>query len=132
MLFINKVKHILSWISYIIKDKNYDWYYMLSLEKKKLLDMIDFFEHNESFCSLDRDIERMHTCVNLLNIILGFTDISETYININNSKLLDDYKDAELLNSISLNNIKQEIYINKAKNLYFNIKKENIFNWELY
>lgn len=115
MRFFKKIKHIISWIKYIVKDENYDWYYMFIIERKKLVDTINFFEENKSFYSVTREIERMKTCVNLLNIILGYTNISEKYINTRNSELYKEYVQSNLLDNVSIDTISNEVYIDKAK-----------------
>lgn len=70
--FLHKIKNIVRWIPTLWKDYDWDYGFMLEIEQKKLMNMIDWYEKNNygHRASSSRIVRQMKLAVSLLDIIL--------------------------------------------------------------
>lgn len=70
--FIHKIKNVFRWIPLLWKDYDWDYGFMLEIERKKLSNMIRWYEENDYGVSVDgkRNVKMMRIALNCLNIIL--------------------------------------------------------------
>lgn len=132
------IKNIIKWSPILWKDKNYDYFYILEVLKFKIENTSEYIEKHKRYIGFERDVERMNTCVRLIDKIqnqsyefecsslLGKS--TEEYI----EKYPLTYKSA--LKSIDKNNpciaYKMcEIRHKKALRILFRLLEENIENW---
>ena len=70
--FFLNIRNIIRWIPTLWKDREWDYAFMLKIEQKKFMNMIDWYEknnygHRASGCSI---VRQMKLAVSLLDIIL--------------------------------------------------------------
>lgn len=127
--FINGCKSLLKWRKLIYNDRDYDWVYMLYMERRKLHNMYERI-NDESLLASDK-VRYIDISIKLINIILdsdGMDDCSN-YVNIKNC---DVYKNMVKLGiSSEIIEEHQTCYIRQAKalSLYNKIRTMYMFDW---
>lgn len=150
--FKNKIKRILYRIKKIFKyiklaynDLDWDYYYMLILEKAKFEDIANYFTKSniaEEDWAVARDAK---ICIKLIDIINGkdssydmkynqknFDVIITKYVNIKNIKRFDEsnYLSNDYKANVDLRYlVKDDLRIKKAWNLYCKIREYNMMDW---
>ena len=152
--FISSISVILHWIPILYKDRDWDWYFLLKIERTKIRQMEKYFRES-SIAEQDKNNAKwLHVCDKLLSImmdedtalkyedtpretksILDFPhrNYLDRYINTKNANRFFDEDEMGWLNkykegnshSIYLNNLR----ISKAKYLYYKIRENFTFNW---
>lgn len=141
-------KKIISWIPIIWKDRDYDYEYLFDIERKKLSQMLTYFQtsplvHKREIC---RDIQ---ICINLLDIVCKKADeylempkdVKQTndfaifnhrvnwrnaYRFLNNSQ---EEIEKQMSNPNLLAHILNDIYTQKALHLYYKILFNKVRSW---
>ena len=139
-----RIKKIFKYIKLAYNDFDWDYYYMLILEKAKFEDIVNYFTKSniaEEDWAVARDAK---ICIKLIDIIIGedssydmkynqknFDVIITKYVNIKNMKRFDEsnyfsntYKNVDLRDLI-----KDDLRIKKAWNLYCKIREYNMRDW---
>ena len=139
-----RIKKIFKYIKLAYNDWDWDYYYMLILEKAKLEDMARYYATcniAETDWTVARDAK---ICIKLIDIISGedssynvkynqknFDVIITKYVNIKNIKRFDESN--YLSNAYKTNAIryliKDDLRIKKAWNLYCKIREYNMRDW---
>lgn len=139
-----RIKKIFKYIKLAYNDWDWDYYYMLILEKAKLEDMARYYATcniAETDWAVARDAK---ICIKLIDIISGedssynvkynqknFDVVITKYVNIKNIKRFDESN--YLSNAYKTNAIryliKDDLRIKKAWNLYCKIREYNMRDW---
>lgn len=139
-----RIKKIFKYIKLAYNDWDWDYYYMLILEKAKLEDMARYYATcniAETDWTVARDAK---ICIKLIDIISGedssynvkynqknFDVVITKYVNIKNIKRFDESN--YLSNAYKTNAIryliKDDLRIKKAWNLYCKIREYNMRDW---
>ena len=118
-----KDKRIKQYVRCIKKNiEDYDYIYLLNIEKFKIEKMLEFFKANDVYIGQEFEIRDMQLCVKLLSIII--TDRFNTpYVNTKNKKrfLLGNLKEGQCLNAL--------LRKTKAWYLYNKIRYLSLFKW---
>lgn len=120
-------KEIRRWIRFFMKSNaysNFDWAFMLYIEKEKLSQCIKFYSDNGCHVNNDRIISRMKLAVRLLNIVIDDNVFFEGYIN---SRNIDRFLPKDAL-SIGIN-ILPTLRITKAWYLYNKLRYYYMKEW---
>lgn len=139
-----RIKKIFKYIKLAYNDFDWDYYYMLILEKAKFEDVANYFTKSniaEEDWAVARDAK---ICIKLIDIIIGkdssynikynqknFDVIITKYVNIKNIKRFDEsnyFFNAYKTNAIRYL-IKDDLRIKKAWNLYCKIREYNMRDW---
>ena len=141
-----RIKKIFKYIKLAYNDWDWDYYYMLILEKAKFEDVANYFTKSniaEEDWAVARDAK---ICIKLIDIISGkdssydikynqkdFDVIITKYVNIKNIKRFDESSNY-LSNTYKTNAdlrylIKDDLRIKKAWNLYCKIREYNMRDW---
>lgn len=139
-----RIKKIFKYIKLAYNDWDWDYYYMLILEKAKLEDMARYYATcniAETDWTVARDAK---ICIKLIDIISGedssynvkynqknFDVVITKYVNIKNIKRFDEsnyFSNAYKTNAIRYL-IKDDLRIKKAWNLYCKIREYNMRDW---
>lgn len=126
-----------------------DYGFLLSIEQAKIKDMLDYFEKHDKFVGQDIVMRDMRICISLLDIMLEkrqlfhhtgsiyITDDGElksdnlqhhcdVYVNLKN---INRFVDEELTDFYT--KFPDELYIQKARHLYYKIRYERDQHWWL-
>lgn len=152
--FISSISVILHWIPVLYKDRDWDWYFLLKIERTKIRQMEKYFRESGIAEGDENDAKWLRICDKLLSIMMD-EDTALKYeknrIETKNSLGLPYYKDylikpinernayrffdegmMKFLNvpkydtkNIFLNDLR----IEKAKHLYYKIRENFTFNW---
>lgn len=120
-------KEIKRWIRFFMKSNaysNFDWAFMLYIEKEKLSQCIKFYSDNGCHVNNDRIISRMKLAVRLLNIVIDDNVFFEGYIN---SRNIDRFLPKDAL-SIGIN-ILPTLRITKAWYSYNKLRYYYMKEW---
>ena len=141
-----RIKKIFKYIKLAYNDLDWDYYYMLILEKAKFEDIANYFTKSniaEEDWAVARDAK---ICIKLIDIINGEDssynvkynqknfDVNITkYVNIKNIKRFDGssnyFSNAYKTNADLRYLIKDDLRIKKAWNLYCKIREYNMRDW---
>jgi len=100
------IKNLLIWIEIMWNDRDWDWYFLMVILKKKLSLMESYHEKADTFVGTERETRRMKTCKNLIGRIIKDNYASskqyKVLLSVNREKAfkwLDDHEaqDTELL-----------------------------------
>ena len=116
----------------IKKDNDWDWVYLMTLEKEKLINMANYFSKSRLVVGWENDVKWINYCIKLINIIIEddfpYNKVDAHKINFKNVKRF--YNRHELTNNdMEDSYIKNMIYTLKAENLYYEIRKNYTRNW---
>jgi len=151
---IRGISNLISYFGIIWKDRNWDYGFMLELERKKLQRAIKWYEKNDYGVAVNgkRYCNQMRVALNCLNIILdndwwtinrpddeSITEwlkrphydndyVIKAYINLNNWKRFMPWLSEESVNS-KPNLWKVELREIKAWNLYHKIRGQYMRDW---
>lgn len=151
--FISSISVILHWIPILYKDRGWDWYFLLKIERTKIRQMEKYFRKSGIAEQDKNNAKWLHVCDKLLSImmdedtalkyedtpretksILDFPhrNYLDRYINTKNANRFFDEGMMKFLNvpkhdtrNIFLNDLR----IEKAKCLYYKIRENFTFNW---
>ena len=117
------------WKRLLKKDFDFDFFYLLKLERYKIKQMSKFFKTRAIVASADRTAQELDLCYNLLTIVMYE---KPGIVNTRNaSRFLNEYS-VEMLKNPD-NKIKGYMYtdlrVKKAWNLYCKIRLERTFYW---
>lgn len=148
------VKNLINWLPIIWKDRDWDFAYYFDIEKKKLQNMLKFYE--DSSRVVDVDTKYFKICIKLIDAILENDDyLTQTYdesmslkdfmlnnrnykfnhyVNLKNRhRFLTSGQYQHFTKSLGDNkldaHIKNTIYRLKAKHLYYKILENNVLDW---
>lgn len=140
-----RIKKIFKYIKLAYNDFDWDYYYMLILEKAKFEDIANYFTKSniaEEDWAVARDAK---ICIKLIDIINGkdssydmkynqknFDVIITKYVNIKNIKRFDEsnYLSNDYKANVDLRYlVKDDLRIKKAWNLYCKIREYNMRDW---
>lgn len=140
-----RIKKIFKYIKLAYNDWDWDYYYMLILEKAKFEDIANYFTKSniaEEDWAVARDAK---ICIKLIDIINGkdssydmkynqknFDVIITKYVNIKNIKRFDEsnYLSNDYKANVDLRYlVKDDLRIKKAWNLYCKIREYNMRDW---
>lgn len=140
-----RIKKIFKYIKLAYNDLDWDYYYMLILEKAKFEDIANYFTKSniaEEDWAVARDAK---ICIKLIDIINGkdssydmkynqknFDVIITKYVNIKNIKRFDEsnYLSNDYKANVDLRYlVKDDLRIKKAWNLYCKIREYNMKDW---
>lgn len=140
-----RIKKIFKYIKLAYNDFDWDYYYMLILEKAKFEDIANYFTKSniaEEDWAVARDAK---ICIKLIDIIIGedssydmkynqknFDVIITKYVNIKNIKRFDEsnyFSNAYKTNVDLRYLVKDDLRIKKAWNLYCKIREYNMRDW---
>ena len=140
-----RIKKIFKYIKLAYNDWDWDYYYMLILEKAKFEDIANYFTKSniaEEDWAVARDAK---ICIKLIDIISGKdssydikynqkdSDVIITkYVNIKNIKRFDEsnYLSNDYKANVDLRYlVKDDLRIKKAWNLYCKIREYNMRDW---
>lgn len=140
-----RIKKIFKYIKLAYNDFDWDYYYMLILEKAKFEDIANYFTKSniaEEDWAVARDAK---ICIKLIDIIKGedssydmkcnqknFDVIITKYVNIKNIKRFDksNYLSNDYKANVDLRYlVKDDLRIKKAWNLYCKIREYNMRDW---
>ena len=140
-----RIKKIFKYIKLAYNDLDWDYYYMLILEKAKFEDIANYFTKSniaEEDWAVARDAK---ICIKLIDIINGkdssydmkynqknFDVIITKYVNIKNIKRFDEsnYLSNDYKANVDLRYlVKDDLRIKKAWNLYCKIREYNMMDW---
>lgn len=116
----------------IKKDNDWDWVYLMTLEKEKLINMANYFSKSRLVVGWENDVKWINYCIKLINIIIedDFPDNKVGVHKINFKNVKRFYNRHELTNNdMEDSYIKNMIYTLKAENLYYEIRKNYTRNW---
>lgn len=116
----------------IKKDNDWDWVYLMTLEKEKLINMANYFSKSRLVVGWENDVKWINYCIKLINIIIEddfpVRNNEDKYVNLRNVKRF--YNCHELTNNdMEDSYIKNMIYTLKAENLYYEIRKNYTRKW---
>lgn len=145
---IQNIKRVVSWIPILWKDRDYDYEHLFDIERKKLNQMLTYFQTSPLVCKQEicRDIQ---ICINLLDIVCKKAD---EYLEIpNNGKLRDSFAtfnhrvnwrnayrflnnsqeeiEKQMSNPNLLAHILSDIYVQKALHLYYKMLFNRVQSW---
>lgn len=152
--FISSISVILHWIPILYKDRDWDWYFLLKIERTKIRQMEKYFRESDIAEQDKNNAKWLHVCDKLLSImieedtalkyedtpretksILDFPhrNYLDRYINTKNANRFFDEDEMGRLNKYKEGNF-HNIYLNnlrisKAKYLYYKIRENFTFNW---
>ena len=152
--FISSISVILHWIPILYKDRDWDWYFLLKIERTKIRQMEKYFRES-GIAEQDKNNARwLYVCDKLLSImmdedtalkyedtpretknILDFPhrNYLDRYINTKNANRFFDEVEIGWLNAFkegnSHNTYLNNLRISKAKHLYYKIRENFTFNW---
>ena len=64
--FFRRFKNLLRWLPIIWKDEDWDHTYIYNILKFKLQNQADYLEERNHFVGVEREVEKMRTCIKLL------------------------------------------------------------------
>lgn len=116
----------------IKKDNDWDWVYLMTLEKEKLINMANYFSKSRLVVGWENDVKWINYCIKLINIIIEddfpVRNNEDKYVNLRNVKRF--YNCHKLTsNDMEDSYIKNMIYTLKAENLYYEIRKNYTRKW---
>lgn len=152
--FISSISVILHWIPVLYKDRDWDWYFLLKIERTKIRQMEKYFRESGIAEGDENDAKWLHICDKLLSIMMDedtalkyeenrvetkdslglpyYKDYLIKHINERNTYRFFDEEMMKFLNvpkydtkNIFLNDLR----IEKAKHLYYKIRENFTFNW---
>lgn len=116
----------------IKKDNDWDWIYLMVLEREKLKNMAEYFSKSRLVVGWENDVKWINYCIKLIDIIIDddfpLHNSEDKYVNFRNIKRfywrneLSDY-------DMKSRYIKDIVYTLKAENLYYEIRKNYTRNW---
>lgn len=121
-------KEVKRWIKFFIKTNayyNYDWAFMLYIEKEKLSQCIKFYTIYGCHVNNDRIISRMQLAIRLLDIVIDDDVFFEGYINPKN---IDRFFPKDALSIYEIN-ILPSLRIQKAWYLYNKLRYYYMKEW---
>lgn len=143
--FIWRIKRVLDFIKLVWNDHDFGFLFILKLEKFKLKKLLEVCKRSP----YKYDAKDISLCIKLIDIIIGencsFKEDSNLkmiplkYINIKNAKrFLSESNYEDLINFLDFYDedfnliyvIKNELRINKAWNLYCQIRKDKFRTWQ--
>lgn len=123
--FISYIEFIKRWLSYYKALRyayDFDYTSILLVEKHQISRLRNVIEKTEFYEGYERDVEIMNTAIKLIDIIID--EPFDVEVNLRNGYRFDEgfkIKDSDVYKSI--------VYINKAWNLYYKIRKQYTRNW---
>jgi hypothetical protein len=111
--FLDSLYNLWRWFPIIWNDRDWDHYFIFEMLKFKLKNMSNSFEHNDWYVGNERDVERMRTCVKLIELIQSDYYETEVHDHKNVEEYLAKYKNVTLK---VLTNKKYQIFSNKNRN----------------
>lgn len=112
----------------IKKDYNWDWEFLMELEKVKLINMSEYFSQSQIVEGWEIIVRQINLCIKLIDIICdNFNDVK--YVNVRNAyrfvKDVSIFKESDWKEQF----IKNDLYVLKAENLYYEIRKRFTRTW---
>jgi hypothetical protein len=134
---MKKNKTLRSYSKILKKDFDWDYDFLLILEKKKLSRMRDYFQKDSPLSkeNLTLILRDLTLCINLINIILddGYFGVEDHYININNAykfnKALDIFYKKRIKENKDIEMFKPQLRLLKALHLYNKIREYRMLSW---
>lgn len=123
----NSISSIISWWNVIRKDRDWDWRYILLLERHKLTKVLKRLESNMFYIGQETDMRKIKICISLIDVAMS-DDEPDVYVNIKNTSTYVKLKDSGIDDKI-IESIKYDIRMDKAIKLYYKIKADNLLNW---
>lgn len=149
--FISSISVILHWIPILYKDRDWDWYFLLKIERTKIRQMEKYFRKSDIAEQDKNNAKWLHVCNKLLSIMmdedtaLKYEDTPretvsiphrnylDRYINAKNANRFFDEVEMEWFNAFkegnSHNTYLNNLRVSKAKHLYYKIRENFTFNW---
>ena len=140
--FLDRLHNLWRWFPIIWNDKDWDHYFLFEIIKVKLKNMSDSFERNDYYVGNKRDVERMRTCVRLIELIQSSHYETEAYDHENVEAYLAKYKNVTLKvltdkkHQIFPNDNRHTVAMNvgiykhqQAKKLLFTILERYVEHW---
>lgn len=150
--FISSISVILHWVPILYKDRDWDWYFLLKIERTKIRQMEKYFRESGIAEQDKNNAKWLHVCDKLLSIMmdedtaLKYEDTPretisflhgnylDRYINAKNANRFFDEIEMAWLNAFKKGGNSHNIYLNnlrisKAKYLYYKIRENFTFNW---
>lgn len=121
------IKSFIYWFLLIVRDRPWDYVYLLELEKQKLRQMLNYHKKYQRFEGVEFVIRDIALCVKLLDICIKEDIEPVEYINIRNASRFWALF-LELPPSIQEEQ-KFWIRVEKAWALYNQIRYRNIWKW---
>lgn len=82
-------RRLYRWIPILYNDENWDYAYLLIIERQKLKDMIKCMEDYPISESDWRSVRYMKICVSLLDEMIGDVDRTDNYLNLQNWRIIE-------------------------------------------
>lgn len=122
-----------------LKSMPYDATYTWKIEKARLIELKRYFIYSSDTFDHENDIKWINICIRLLDILIG-DGFSECYVEGENSmdlvfikyvniKNLNRFIPFMTSNECCHDSVLQLVYMEKVKNLYYEIIKNNIYSW---
>ena len=149
--FISSISVILHWIPVLYKDRDWDWYFLLKIERTKIRQMEKYFRESSIAEGDENNAKWLHVCDKLLSIMmdedtaLKYEDTPRETIGFLHGNYLDRYINAKNANRFfdevemgwfstfregnSYNAYFNNLRVSKAKHLYYKIRENFTFNW---
>ena len=112
--FLDSLHNLWKWFPVIWNDRDWDHHFVFEVLKFKLKNMADSFERNDHYVGNKRDVERMRTCIKLIELIQSNYYETEAYDHENVEEYLVKYKNVTLK---VLTNEKHQIFPNDNRNI---------------
>lgn len=122
---LNFFKNVWSYKSLLVEDRDWDYAFLLSMEKKKLERMIKCFESTPWFDHRD-DVRWMKICVKLIDIASEEAGYKGEYVNVKN---LNRFIRNATNHNMDIDVFKDCYRQVKALHLYNNIRSNYMFRW---
>lgn len=111
--FLDRLHNLWRWFPIIWNDRDWDDYFIFEVLKFKLKNMSDSFERNDWYVGNERDVERMRTCIRLIELIQSNHYETEAYDHEDVEEYLAKYKNATLK---VLTDKKYQVFSNENRN----------------
>lgn len=112
--------------------REWDWSFMLEMERRKLKRMANWFEKNGCHENVEYDVSKMRLAVKLLDIVIEDTDSSFLYINLKNiNRFLCPSMSEWTLKNIENGELmaREGLRVQKAWYLYNKLRYYFLRNW---
>lgn len=110
---LDRLHNLWRWFPIIWNDRDWDDYFIFEVLKFKLKNMSDSFERNDWYVGNERDVERMRTCIRLIELIQSNHYETEAYDHEDVEEYLAKYKNATLK---VLTDKKYQVFSNENRN----------------
>lgn len=127
-MIIESIKSIFKWIKYIWYDRDYDWVYILILERQKLINIYNHLSTEDMYVGQCVDMRNIKLCISLIDVVMD-DDFNSVYVNIKNSRYYKYLKQEGISNENIYLLYIEDIYKDKALHLYYKIKADNLMKW---